>query len=99
MSEHPTSLELDEVIAGCAQAAVAEHVRGCPACNARVAPLTAGRDQARAQPGFERGLLRLRGSRRAQRRQWLLPAALAASVLLVAVSVSFRRPALRARGG
>ena len=99
MNEHPTSLELDEVIAGYAAAGVAEHVRSCPACHARVAPLTAERDQALAQAGFARGQQRLRGSLRTPRRQWIVPAAVAASLALVAVGLSLRSPMLRARGG
>jgi predicted anti-sigma-YlaC factor YlaD len=94
--QHPTELLpwlVNDTLDAVERARVEQHVAGCPECRQQVAFLRELRGTIKQQPQQEVGefgLQKLQHSVRAgstRRPRWLLPAALAAGIVLVAQSV------------
>jgi hypothetical protein len=98
MIDHPSVLELDEVVAGLSNGRAAAHLEACLSCQARLDELAAKRKTVMDSPGFQQAFAKLPAARpafRPRRLFWAGAAVLAAAALFLVA-----RPAheLRAKG-
>ena len=99
MTDHASTLELDEVAAGLAHAVVRAHVENCTDCRVHLARISASRTQTMDDPRFARTLANLPATRERRWQRWVVPAAaaMAAGVLLLVDRPMDR--GMRAKGG